>query len=425
MKQVKKVLCIKILFVLFLCFSLIGIKTFSVNAIATSTTKLNKTKTTLIVGERSKLKVKNVTENVIWSSSNKNIVKVSKQGTIRGIKKGTATITAKVGTKKLTCNVTVKEEPKLEKNVSICVGKRVKLQVTGTAKTVTWSSSNKNIVKISKKGTIRGIKQGTATIRAKVGSKKLNCKVQVKRAVGNISNGLSIENVGWKGIYYYSDEVYCSSSNTKVATVAVIPYGYVENNYEKEADIVVFGHKSGTANITITNNYNDEKVTFKVKVKKPEVSTNYQKLVDYILLNGEVEDGTGDKIVLKEGKEKNITATISYDTMSEQINYGYEETNDLAKVKWLMMPTEKDNTEVYMVMWIYPVNSTEEYYVTTTIDTKTYVGEEIVFEEGWYRIPALESLQGIANEVSKNAIAFIDEILQSEVGVTWREANKF
>ncbi len=371
------------------------------------------------------MKVKNTTENVVWSSSNKNIVKVSKQGTIKGIKKGTATITAKVGTKKLTCNVTVKEEPKLEKKVSICVGKRVKLKVTGTAKTITWSSSNKNIVKISKKGTIRGIKQGTATITAKVGSEKLKCKVNVKRAVGNISTGLSIENVGWKGIYYYSDEVYCSSSNTKVATVAVIPYGYVENNYEKEADIVVFGHKTGTTNITITNNYNDEKVTFKVKVKKPEISTNYQKLVDYILLNGDVEDGTGDKIVLKECKEKNVIATISYDTMSEQINYGYEETTDLAKVKWLMMPTEKENTEVYMVMWIYPVNSKEEHYVTTTIDTKTYNGEEIVFEEGWYRIPALESLQGIANEVSKNAITFIDEVLKSEVGVTWREGNKF
>ena len=352
MKQVKKVLCIKILFVLFLSFSLIGIKSFSVNVSANSTIKLNKTKMTLIVGERSKLKVKNTTKNVVWSSS------------------------------------------------------------------------NKKIVKVSKKGTIRGIKQGTATITAKVGNKKLTCKVKVKSAIGKISTGLSIENVGWKGIYYYADEVYCKSSNTDVATVAVIPYGYVENNYEKEADIVVFGHKTGTTNITITNSYNDEKVTFKVKVKKPKVSTDYQKLVDYILLNGEVEEGTGDKNVFKECKEKNAVATICYDTMEEHVEYRYVETNDLAKVEWLMMPTENETTEMYMVLWIYPVNSTEEYYVTTKIDTKIYNEEKIVFEEGWYRIPAKEEWQGIANEVSKNAINCIDEILKNEVGVSWREGNK-
>lgn len=315
-----------------------------------------------------------------------------------------------------------KENPKLDKQVSICVGKRIRLKVTGTTKKVTWSTSNKKIVKISKKGTIRGIKRGTATITAKVGKKKLTCKVKVRRAVEKISTELSIGNVGWKGISYYSNEIYCSSSNTDIATVAIIPYSYAtETVYEREADIVIFGHKSGTADITITNNCNNEKVTFKVVVEKPAANTNYQKMADYILLNGKIDNTTGDKVISKEYESNNAAAGIIFDSMSEEVNYEYVETNDLAKVEWFMMPTEKDNTEVYMVMWIYPSDSTEKYYVTTTIDTTTYMGESITFEDGWYGTPAMESLQKIANEVSENAIKCIDKILEAEAGLTWKD----
>ena len=70
-------------------------------------TKLNKSKLTLYVGKTSKLKVKGA-KKVKWSSNKKSVATVSSKGVVRAKKAGKAKITAKVGKKKYTCNVTVK-----------------------------------------------------------------------------------------------------------------------------------------------------------------------------------------------------------------------------------------------------------------------------------------------------------------------------
>ena len=51
---------------------------------------------------------KNTDENITYKSSNTKIATVTSKGVVKGIKKGTATITVQSGTKKLTCKVTVK-----------------------------------------------------------------------------------------------------------------------------------------------------------------------------------------------------------------------------------------------------------------------------------------------------------------------------
>ncbi len=79
--------------------------------------KLSKKTVTLEVGKKAKIKVTGTTKKVTWSSSDKKIAKVSSKGKITAISKGTCKITAKVGSKKLTCTVTVQEAPiKTEKN---------------------------------------------------------------------------------------------------------------------------------------------------------------------------------------------------------------------------------------------------------------------------------------------------------------------
>ncbi len=67
-----------------------------------------------------------------------------------------------------------------KKKVSICVGSTYQLKVKN-AKRVTWSSTNKRIVSVTSKGKITGRKSGTATIKAKAGSKTYSCKVTVKK----------------------------------------------------------------------------------------------------------------------------------------------------------------------------------------------------------------------------------------------------
>lgn len=77
--------------------------------------KLSKKKLTVKEGKTAVLKVKNPSKKVTWKSSNSKIVKITKKSgskkssvTLKGLKKGTATITAKVGTVKLKAKVTVK-----------------------------------------------------------------------------------------------------------------------------------------------------------------------------------------------------------------------------------------------------------------------------------------------------------------------------
>ncbi len=64
-------------------------------------------------------------------------------------------------------------------SVSLTKGYSTTLQVTGTSKTVTWSSSNKKVATVTSKGKVLGKSAGTCYITAKVGSESVKCKVTV------------------------------------------------------------------------------------------------------------------------------------------------------------------------------------------------------------------------------------------------------
>lgn len=69
--------------------------------------KLSKTSAAMYPGQSTKLKVKNTSAKIKWSSSNKKIAKVSSKGIVKAVKLGKCTITAKVKGKKLKCKVAV------------------------------------------------------------------------------------------------------------------------------------------------------------------------------------------------------------------------------------------------------------------------------------------------------------------------------
>lgn len=73
-------------------------------------------------------------------------------------------------------------KPKLSKSkLTLSVGQSATLKVKGTTKKVTWSTSNKKVAKVTKKGKVTAVKKGTANITAKVAGKKLICKVTVTK----------------------------------------------------------------------------------------------------------------------------------------------------------------------------------------------------------------------------------------------------
>lgn len=211
-----------------------------------------------------------------WSSSNKKIVTVDKKGKIKGVKKGTATVTVtmKSGAKD-TCKVTVQKGKVVTKSLSVSdkkltlvKGKSDKLTVkrnpVSATEKITWSSSNSKIASVDKNGKVSAKKAGTATITAKSSNgKKASCKVTVKNPTVTLSRKSATVLVGKtttikvKSTYPSKETVTYKSSNTKVATV------------DKKGKVT--GKKAGTATITVTSK-SKGKATFKVTVKKPTVT---------------------------------------------------------------------------------------------------------------------------------------------------------
>ncbi len=85
------------------------------NTKAAGKVKLSDTKKTISVGQTATIKLSNNSGKVTWSATNKNIKivsKNSKQAKIKGVKKGTSYLQAKVGKKTYKCKVTVREASK-------------------------------------------------------------------------------------------------------------------------------------------------------------------------------------------------------------------------------------------------------------------------------------------------------------------------
>ena len=139
----------KLLTLAAIILSLLVLFPTSVNA--AGKTKLNTTKKTINVGDSCTVKLLNNKKKVKWSVSiNKNIKIVSKsnkQAKIKGVKKGTSYLKAKVGSKTYKCKVTVNEERK-KKSIQ---GIEYELQDTGKGVVAILKNKNKYHVSLSAK----------------------------------------------------------------------------------------------------------------------------------------------------------------------------------------------------------------------------------------------------------------------------------
>ena len=145
---------------------------------------------------------------VKFTTSNKKIATVTAKGVVKAKKSGKVTITAKAGSKKAVCKVTVKKVSKKVKKVTVkkskvtvYVGKTSKISATvtpakATIKKVKYTTSNKKVATVTAKGVIKGVKAGTAkiTVAAVDGSKKkTTVTVTVKKKAAKPSTAPTTE----------------------------------------------------------------------------------------------------------------------------------------------------------------------------------------------------------------------------------------
>jgi hypothetical protein len=117
---------------------------------------------------------------ITYKTSDKKIATVSAAGKVKAVKKGTATITVTQNKLSWKFKVHVKK-PKLNASKkTIKKGKTFKLSITGQIGTAKFSTSDKKIAKVTKKGNIKAVKKGKAVISVKTNGLTLKCKVTVK-----------------------------------------------------------------------------------------------------------------------------------------------------------------------------------------------------------------------------------------------------
>lgn len=155
-------------------------------ALVKVTVTLDKTSATIYTGKTVTLKAtsNDTAKTVTYTTSNKAVATVSSTGVVKGVKAGTAVITATCGNATATCKVTVKA-PSVKfakKSAVVYKGKTATVKATlAGVSSVTYKSSNTKIATVnSKTGTVKGIKAGTVTITATSGKLKATYKLTVK-----------------------------------------------------------------------------------------------------------------------------------------------------------------------------------------------------------------------------------------------------
>ncbi len=259
---------------------------------------LNKTAIVLIQGQKTALVATvspkdAVYKAVTWKSSNTAVATVTNNGWVTAVKKGTATITVttKDGNKTASCKVTVKAKVvkvtgvKLNKTaITKTVGETEQLKATvlpanATNKAVTWSSSDKAIATVSKKGLVTAVKKGTATITVttKDGNKTASCKVTVKAKVVKVT-GVKLNKKAVTKTVGETEQLKATVLPANATNKAVIWSSSDKAIATVNSKGLVTAVKKGTATITVTTKDGNKTASCKVTVKAKVVKVTGVKL---------------------------------------------------------------------------------------------------------------------------------------------------
>ncbi|MCR5837516.1 MAG: Ig-like domain-containing protein [Lachnospiraceae bacterium] len=226
-----------------------------------------------------------------------------------------------------------------KKKATIYVGKTVKLKVKNVKGKVKWKSSNKKVAKVSKKGLVKGIKPGKATITAKVGKKKYKCKVRVKWLPTGLNTNTTVANTTTP-----EQQTTTTQATTTKATVATTqaattqPVTTAENSTTAEeetaGEIITTKQEESTSAGEVTSS---ESQTTEIITTSHEETTTVKETVEEtttveepttVSLNA--KDVAGLTEIIKYQKSKG--ASVSEDLKSDQ--YVWDKDGNLTGINW-------------------------------------------------------------------------------------------
>ena len=196
------------------------------------------------------------TQKVTYQTSNNQIVSVNNSGKLIALKAGKAVITVTSGSKKAQITVTVPGIANVDFTSAVKQNKTLTLKpkVYGLSGKITYTSSDKNVAKVSSKGKITGVAPGKAVITVSCGGQKAKTIVTVP-GISNLKSEVTVKKNKTltlkPELYGISGKVTYQTSNKKIATVT--SKGKIK------------GIKKGTAKITVRAGTFTKTVTVKVK----------------------------------------------------------------------------------------------------------------------------------------------------------------
>lgn len=174
----------------------------SVDYVHVSSIDISHSEVTLYIGEAltvtATLNPNNVTYNTIeWVSSNEDVVKVSENGRVTAVGKGTAFVSALSDGKEAKCSFTVLVPlaglSLDQTSLTLFNGASTTLSVIKAPSDATlrgeinWSSSNTSVVTVNENGLVTAVSMGSANITASVDGCSATCPVTVLASVTGIS----------------------------------------------------------------------------------------------------------------------------------------------------------------------------------------------------------------------------------------------
>ena len=217
---------------------------------------------------------------------------------------------------------------KLSKSkATMYVGDSITLKVSGTKKSVTWSSSKKSVATVSSKGKVTAKKTGSATITAKVSGKSYTCKVTVKDkfSADNAAKSLKCK------YYEYSEGVVAVITNNYSYNIdltgTAVFYDSSDKMLDKSADYNYCLAKGATCVLFFRTPYDSDfnyvdYSTYKVNYscresiainKSSDIEINYNDGTDNVMVE-----------VTNKGDEKIDAATIAIIFFKEGNVIGYD-----------------------------------------------------------------------------------------------------